>query len=391
MSTPVGSRKGKKRSKTIGDLALVTVSSSEEALATGVLNAAALVSSSASVISIPKKVGKQQKQEAAEEGYLKRVYANRDRYEGFVDAKGKRSGFGQFTFSNGDSYRGNWHESKMHGKGLFVWGKSGDRLSCYWKHGHIDGEGKKTCLSDGSVLTGYFCADGKVSGLGEFCFANGDKYRGLLQSDERWGWGTYTWLNNSTVFSGYWCRGEKIGQGEVTTNLDVASALKALTKEEAEDSVAFYSGSFERDERHGTGHGKMYDSSIYAGEWKDGMFHGWGSLFYCDGMKYQGDFLCGVRAGFGLITRARVEEEHQVEDEILERDWALAQAISILREDGFSVLDLLNLLGFISYHGEWAGDAPQGAGVISKIDEHGTVLESFVGEFNSGMLVSELV
>lgn len=32
-----------------------------------------------------------------------------------------KHGTGQFTWPNGDTYKGDYHEDKMHGQGLFVW------------------------------------------------------------------------------------------------------------------------------------------------------------------------------------------------------------------------------------------------------------------------------
>ena len=51
-------------------------------------------------------------------GKGKTVYPNGDTYEGEYD-KGKRQGYGVYSFSDGERYEGQWYQDQQHGKGIF--------------------------------------------------------------------------------------------------------------------------------------------------------------------------------------------------------------------------------------------------------------------------------
>ena len=53
------------------------------------------------------------------------------------------------------------------------------------------------------------------------------------------------------------------------------------------------------------GHGKLsflHDVDFYAGEFKEGAYHGKGKRVYADGNMYEGEFVDGKRCGQGKLT-----------------------------------------------------------------------------------------
>ena len=96
---------------------------------------------------------------------------------------------------------------------------------------------------------------------------------------------------NGVYYFGYWCDDNKNGRGRI---LYVDGTL--------------YEGNFKNDEYDGYGTLKaqpQYDyevSSEYVGEFENGIKHGKGKETKKSGEIYDGDFVQGVRKGFGSLT-----------------------------------------------------------------------------------------
>lgn len=95
-------------------------------------------------------------------------------------------GHGQFTFADGDTYQGDWHEGKIHGNGIYTFA-DGSRYEGSWK-------------------------DGIKSGCGLYVFANGDSYSGEYLNGNRHGQGTYTW-GSGRKYVGQWAFNRRNGFG----------------------------------------------------------------------------------------------------------------------------------------------------------------------------------
>jgi len=136
------------------------------------------------------------------------------------------NGFGEYEFSDGTSYKGEWKDGKYHGKGIFSDSAGDDKYKGKWKNGKMHGQGVRIYY-DGvqeRKLKGEF-KDNSLHGLGS----------------EK----TKNWKR-----SGNWKNGKLHGQG----------TFKNL----------------------------MGDK--YEGRWKDGNMHGKGIQNYPDGSKYIGNF-----------------------------------------------------------------------------------------------------
>ena len=136
------------------------------------------------------------------------------------------NGYGEYDFSDGTSYKGEWKDGKYHGKGIFSDSAGDDKYKGKWKNGKMHGQGVRIYY-DGvqeRKLKGEF-KDNSLHGLGS----------------EK----TKNWKR-----SGNWKNGKLHGQG----------TFKNL----------------------------MGDK--YEGRWKDGNMHGKGIQNYPDGSKYIGNF-----------------------------------------------------------------------------------------------------
>jgi hypothetical protein len=54
---------------------------------------------------------------------------------------------------------------------------------------------------------------------------------------------------------------------------------------------------------------KFKGGEKYSGEWKEGLFHGSGSLSYDTGLKYQGEFERGSKHGSGILELPKEEKD----------------------------------------------------------------------------------
>ena len=135
------------------------------------------------------------------------------------------NGYGEYDFSDGTSYKGEWKDGEYHGQGIFSDSTGDDKYKGKWKNGKMHGQGIRTYY-DGVQkrnLEGEF-KDNRLHGLGSEKTKNWER-------------------------SGNWKNGELHGQGTFT-NL-------------------------------------MGDK--YEGEFKDGGKHGHGIVTYPDGSKYVGE------------------------------------------------------------------------------------------------------
>ncbi len=54
--------------------------------------------------------------------------------------RGKRDGYGVYTYKNCDKYVGEWLNNQMHGKGKYTWGVDGRTTEGNWQFGKKHGE-----------------------------------------------------------------------------------------------------------------------------------------------------------------------------------------------------------------------------------------------------------
>merc|ERR1711964_499625 len=90
---------------------------------------------------------------------------------------GKCQGWGEYTWTSGSYYKGEWRDGKKHGHGTYTFA-NGDIHEGEWENGEATGHGKRTGLADGSILEGRW-KDSQFEGLGRLD-RSGETYVGQI-------------------------------------------------------------------------------------------------------------------------------------------------------------------------------------------------------------------
>ena len=189
-----------------------------------------------------------------QDGWGSYTYENGN-YEGFW-SNGKKSGYGQYTWNNGEIYSGNWYNDQMNGYGQSTFSSKNEYLGgfkdgknsgfgMYYNHttksnsygkyedGRViskitlDNNGKSTgCTSgncengygtmifeNGSIFIGHFINKGFYMGI--YSFKNGDLYQGTFDytNSQFSGYGTYFFKGSGDSYQGNWASGNQDGRG----------------------------------------------------------------------------------------------------------------------------------------------------------------------------------
>ncbi len=141
------------------------------------------------------------------QGYGDTVYPNGDAYYGEW-VNDEYSGIGRYRYANGDSYDGEWKDNLPDGKGKYV--AKSFTYSGEWQEGWIHGTGRLD-YSNGDVYEGDF-SEGKKCGQGSYFFANGNSYEGEFYNDKITGLGVFTFTDGSR-YEGEFSDGKIYGNG----------------------------------------------------------------------------------------------------------------------------------------------------------------------------------
>lgn len=95
---------------------------------------------------------------------------------------------GTATYTNGDTYTGDFVEGKKHGHGVYLF-RNGDEYEGPYNDNLRDGIGQMKFVT-GARYNGNF-SKGQKHGEGTYFYANGDVYCGQWDNNERHGEGTY--------------------------------------------------------------------------------------------------------------------------------------------------------------------------------------------------------
>ena len=136
--------------------------------------------------------------------------------------------------SGGQTYEGEWHEGKRHGKGVLSYNQD------------------KTILYTGSWELGL------RSGYGQMKYASGNVYEGHWKADRKCGRGAMSWKSVDEFYVGDWCDDKPNGFGE---HIWADNGSRSMTKQMC---------------------------NMYRGEWQNGVRNGQGTFFYSNGSQYSG-------------------------------------------------------------------------------------------------------
>lgn len=124
----------------------------------------------------------------------------------------------------------------------------------------------------------------KRHGKGILCDREvGEKYEGEWQNNLRHGKGIQTW-DDGHRYDGFWKKDQQHGQGIHTTPLKV------------------YSGMFRDGWYHGMGTMNYKNNNSYVGQFKKGSYEGMGKFTWANGDSYTGPFKYGASHGKGIFV-----------------------------------------------------------------------------------------
>lgn len=138
------------------------------------------------------------------------------KYDGELNEKGERHGFGRALLPNGDEYDGDYKNGKRHGYGKYMFVNGKARYEGEYENGKKSGRGK-CWYPDGSVYEGTW-AEGLRNGFGVYTYANGDRYEGLWEDGRKHGQGEYIYKHQGIRYRGNWSDGEFQDHGKLITS-----------------------------------------------------------------------------------------------------------------------------------------------------------------------------
>lgn len=201
----------------------------------------------------------------------------------------KRHGFGSATFPDGTAYKGSWENGLRCGHGVlyFSTALASGAYNGYWLNDKFHGKGTSYTDKGKKAYEGEW-KNGEYDGYGNLFFIGGNVYKGDFSAGKRHGFGTLYSADGTVKYKGYWYKGTKDPDG-----VKFFSSYRALGEWIFPEGK--YHGDLSVDKRHGNGvltyNEKDSNRRIkYIGQWKDGKRCGWGTLYFSNGDRYEGEF-----------------------------------------------------------------------------------------------------
>jgi len=192
----------------------------------------------------------------------------------YVD--GKEHGIGMYTSRHDyHKYAGQFNEDRAEGIGIKIYENGANRAEIYcgqYKNNERNGPGYFK-LSTGASFLGEF-KNHEPNGFGIMITWDGLKFIGYVR--------------NWSAMKGTWYDQED-------NEIDI-------TKLDYEYNGSKYVGEWKNGNYHGQGTLTFPDGRKYVGEWKDGKFHRQGTLTFPDGTKFIGELKDGLPNGQGTLT-----------------------------------------------------------------------------------------
>ncbi|CAM9386842.1 unnamed protein product, partial [Hapterophycus canaliculatus] len=185
-----------------------------------------------------------------------------DHYEGGFDQHGCYSGYGEALFRSGNTFTGEFRRGVMDGRGRYTW------------------------ISDGTVYDGDMCKN-EIVGKGRYNWSDGSSYEGGVVRGLRSGYGTFTSADGTLVYEGGWQKSKRHGRGEQRYGIGTTAASS-------------YAGNWHKNRRHGRGTMTYASGNIYEGDWVEDGKEGRGVMHWVDRReRYTGEWKEDVQCGNG--------------------------------------------------------------------------------------------
>jgi hypothetical protein len=262
-------------------------------------------------------------------------------YEGPVNDKMQRHGYGKLTDRHGNVYEGKFNEDKKDDRHASVaYKKSGVKFEGRFQNDKICPSTRGTLtLKDGTVMEGSFMLaspkigafDGldvtftdaksgnkyigdikanKIEGRGRMEYKDGAVYEGAWENGNKDGGGKMNYRNGD-VYSGQWESDMRHGEGELDIVAHGDRYIGSFRNDMMQGRGTYlvangskYEGGFVEDNKYGSGISTSADQRVSCGQWKDDNLHGKGYREYSNGDRYYGYFKESKRNGEGEMLFA---------------------------------------------------------------------------------------
>ena len=209
------------------------------------------------------------------------------RYDGQFTEEGVYDGTGKITFSNDESWYGEFQNGvPYNGKGILY-------------------------FYPGKFIKGV------KNGDGEYYFPKGDKYIGEIKNGQKTGKGLLFFFVDQSSYDGFFEDDKRNGKGTITFM-----------------NGSSYEGNWKDDLADGPGKIHFINGEMYEGEWKENYAHGKGKYVTVDGIVYSGMFIEG-KINYSGEVRYTADQDFTQEGELFYRHGIDIEPISLLRDELF--------------------------------------------------------
>eukprot|EP00929_Paragymnodinium_shiwhaense_P036482 TRINITY_DN19545_c0_g1_i2.p1 TRINITY_DN19545_c0_g1~~TRINITY_DN19545_c0_g1_i2.p1 ORF type:complete len:368 (+),score=57.13 TRINITY_DN19545_c0_g1_i2:214-1317(+) len=143
-------------------------------------------------------------------GCGKYTHADGSYYEGEW-SRDEKCGHGVEVYTDGSRYEGLFERGRKHGEGMYI-SKAGVRIFVGQMHDNRMHGAGQFIFSDGRAYDGQWVL-GKMQGEGSMKWPDGKVYTGSMRSDLRHGQGRLKWPDSKTCYYGQWVSGKQEGLG----------------------------------------------------------------------------------------------------------------------------------------------------------------------------------
>jgi hypothetical protein len=223
---------------------------------------------------------------------------------------GQIHGIGVCYYPNGSKYQGNWANRYPDGRGTKI-SPDGRKWTGDWKKGQALNESGEIIAElfpnevknelEANIQSGCISGDCE-NGSGVFAYANGARFEGEFQEGKPNGNGKFFYEDEST-YDGSVKEGLYHGTGTLIT---AAGKKQSGRWEEgsfiSNDEISSTTGCVSGNCNDGYGKMVMENGNAYEGNWKNGKFHGHGTLEKYDGAIIKGNWFEGEFAAGGQTS-----------------------------------------------------------------------------------------
>lgn len=172
-----------------------------------------------------------------------------------------------------DVYKGEWHQNKQLGKGIWYYHKSGIIIEGIFNDGKLDSSGSfKIRYANGDIYEGQI-ENHKMAGKGKFYHINGDIYEGDWVNDKRDGKGKFYVKSDDIMIEGEFTNNEIIS-GKITDKEGNVFTTSKDPKDSHND------GRFLKGKLFGRVKIEYANGNYFSGMFSDGKKCGEGKMVY---------------------------------------------------------------------------------------------------------------